>query len=188
MSYVHNYCWCHCAAGVADVLSTIIGAEMLKIVPGRVSTEVRGTEGREAVVQPQAAAGNTLAATLSVLGRSSSGMHCHSYRCAWLLTVCCSAALQVDAHMSYDSKATYDKVSSLIAACCSNTPYFLMANATEVGLHARLLCSWRNPPLNRWPPGTSHCAGVFSLSCVVAALSCRIAKKRVVRTLCRRCV
>jgi hypothetical protein len=27
-------------AGVADVLSTIIGAEMLKIVPGRVSTEV----------------------------------------------------------------------------------------------------------------------------------------------------
>lgn len=28
-------------AGVADVLSTIIGAEMLRIVPGRVSTEVR---------------------------------------------------------------------------------------------------------------------------------------------------
>jgi hypothetical protein len=29
------------AAGVADVLSVIIGSEMLKIVPGRVSTEVR---------------------------------------------------------------------------------------------------------------------------------------------------
>jgi len=27
-------------AGVADVLSVIIGSEMLKIVPGRVSTEV----------------------------------------------------------------------------------------------------------------------------------------------------
>jgi transaldolase len=46
-------------AGVADVLSTIIGAEMLKIVPGRVSTEV-------------------------------------------------------DAHLSYDSKATYDKAMRLM--------------------------------------------------------------------------
>jgi hypothetical protein len=30
----------HGVAGVADVLSVIIGSEMLKIVPGRVSTEV----------------------------------------------------------------------------------------------------------------------------------------------------
>lgn len=46
-------------AGVADVLSTIIGAEMLKIVPGRVSTEV-------------------------------------------------------DAHLSYDARATYDKAMRLM--------------------------------------------------------------------------
>lgn len=34
--------WC-AAAGVADALSVIIGCEMLKIVPGRVSTEVGNT-------------------------------------------------------------------------------------------------------------------------------------------------
>jgi hypothetical protein len=40
-------------AGVADVLSVIIGAEMLKIVPGRVSTEVRRRIGSQLGQQQQ---------------------------------------------------------------------------------------------------------------------------------------
>lgn len=66
---------------------------------------------------------NTLAATVCILGSSGSSSAPFRNMCMVADNVLCDCPLQVDAHLSYDSKATYDKVGSWFLLSCSTLPY-----------------------------------------------------------------
>ncbi len=94
---------------MADELTVNLGLDILQIVPGRVSTEVRCSRG-----PPLCKATRSHTRTHAALeGSCIPGGRASVCKRA-CVCVCLRAVPQVDAHLSFNTQATYDKALRLM--------------------------------------------------------------------------